>query len=849
MRKVGLIIVNVFFALVLVIASFAYFVSVRSDSLQAGIRSFTSQTQALEQVANRYLIAEQSHCDSWANTINGTSMTMQEAMDFLRVAAVDDSVSAHIIYADTLTGYSTEAKNTDSSDFSVDYSNYNLFTSMEISDSSKNDATLNVTRSYTNPTNGLSSVAFCDKVRLVDNGTYRDAILMHVVPLSNLKEQWVFPTSSEYSQAEIALITNSGEYVIKSESMKNSSLFEFIKSYNSFTSTELEAAEAEMVQAQGEIEIKDSHGTECILSYAPLSVGSNNNTEWIVIGLIPKQALQTVSIDWTFTAILAIALLLLLVFNIAYFARINRRLTASRAEAEAANKAKSEFLSNMSHDIRTPMNAIVGLTAIASRNVDDADVVKDSLRKITLASNHLLTLVNDVLDISKVESGSIALNPIAFSLADLTENLINIVHPIVKEKNLDFAFNTHNMKNEYLFADQLRVNQIFINILSNAVKYTPDGGSVRVDLSEQVLEDAPDTVRITYRVADTGIGMTPEFQETMYSTFKRATDTRVNKVQGTGLGLSIVKQMVDLMNGTITCQSAVNQGTTFTVTLDLPTADALSNITLPSMRTLLVDDDEDALQAGKACLKDIGMQVDTSLSGAEALALADAAKRNRQDYQLAILDWKMPEMDGVELARNLRACLGKGTPIIVVSAYDWSDIEEEALAAGVNGFVPKPLFKSTLTAKLSEVLGCAQDCIQEEPVVESLSGVSVLVAEDNDLNWEIINELLEEYGITATRCENGKLCVEKLESCAEGCYDLVFMDIQMPVMNGYEATQAIRASQRDYVRRIPIFAMTADAFSDDVSRCLKAGMNGHIAKPVDMNQVLKAIRTVKGGAK
>ena len=721
MRNATIYIVNVFLALALAFAASLYVFNQQNEDLGGNIQSFTSQTEALEQVANRYLVSEQAHCDSWANTINGTHMTMDEALSFLKVASLNTTTDAHIVYADTMQGLSTDAKNTNADDYTVDYSKYGLFTSMNLSDPTRDTTTLNVTRSFTSPIDGEASIAFCDRVWLYDGGEQHEAILMHVVPLSYFKAQWVFPTSSDYESAEISLISDTGEYVIKSESMKNSSLFEFLKSYNSYTSEELEKVEAEIVGTSGSLEVKDSHGNACVLTHAPLVVSNAAGAEWVLVGLIQKSELQGAGTDLTFAAIIALGLLLMLAANLFYFTRTNRRLDAARAEAESASKAKSNFLSSMSHDIRTPMNAIIGLTAIASRNVEDPEATRESLRKINLSSNHLLTLVNDILDISKIESGNLSLSPVAFSLSEVAENLVNIVLPAAKDKRIDFALDAAGAEDVCVFADQLRVNQVFINILSNAVKYTEAGGSVRAVLAAKPLGEPEGLVRVVYRVADTGIGMSEEFQKTMYDAFSRATDSRVNKVQGTGLGLAICKQMVDLMGGSIECESALGEGTTFTVTLDLPLADR-GSVTVPDS------------------------------------AAGDA----------------------------------------------------------------------------SDELG--------------LAGTSVLVAEDNDLNWEIISDLLGEFDIRSTRRENGKLCVEELESCPEGAYDLVFMDIQMPVMNGYEAARAIRGSARPYARGIPIFAMTADAFSEDIARCLDAGMNGHIAKPVDMHQVFKAIHIAKGGS-
>ncbi|MBQ6527769.1 MAG: response regulator, partial [Clostridia bacterium] len=533
--------------------------------------------------------------------------------------------------------------------------------------------------------------------------------------------------------------------------------------------------------------------------------------------------------------------LLLLVFNLANMIRLNRKLKEAAASADQANHAKTEFLSTMSHDIRTPMNAIIGLTTIAGKNVEDTETVRESLHKITLASNHLLTLINDILDISKVESGRLNLSPVTFSIVECAENLVNISQPMVKEKNIDFHFRINHFEHEYLYADQLRINQIFINLLSNAIKYTEPGGQVCVDMRQEDGETEK-TARLIYVVADTGMGMTSEFMEKMYQPFSRQTDSRVNTIQGTGLGLAITKQMIDLMHGTIDCQSEVGKGTTFTVTLDLPLADKLvEEMMLPPIRVLLADDDPVTLTTAADTLHSIGAQVETAASGTEAVRMVS----EKAAYQVVILDWKMPDMDGIEAARQIRSKLGDEVPILLISAYDWSDLEDAAREAGISGFISKPLFRSTLYHKLNEILGTEDRNAEPENENADLAGMRILVAEDNDINWEIISMLLQMQGIETERAANGQLAVERMQSASRGEFSLIFMDIQMPVMNGIEATKAIRKLDDPWASQIPIIAMTADAFSENVTECLSAGMNGHIAKPVDMKLVMKEIRKIK----
>lgn len=513
-----------------------------------------------------------------------------------------------------------------------------------------------------------------------------------------------------------------------------------------------------------------------------------------------------------------------------------------REEAERASRAKSDFLTSMSHDIRTPMNAIIGMTTLAARHLDDPEYMRNCLAKVSLASNHLLTLINDVLDISKIETGRMTLNPVVFSLADTATNLTNIIRSQIREKNHDFDIRVHEMVSEYVFADELRINQIFINILSNAVKYTPAGGKIKLDLKEESIPGSPSRMRLIYIVEDTGIGMSPEFQDKMYMAFSREDEKVHNAIQGSGVGLAICKQMVDLMGGTIQCESALGKGTKFTVTLELPVADKLmEDLVLPPIKLLLVDDDETFLKTAAFTLRELGTSPDCVSSGQEAIAAVARKQESGDDYPLIIIDWKMPDMDGIQTTRAIRAMVGEEVSIIIVSAYDTEEIEEAARAAGANGFICKPFFRSTVYRNISQILDILpeKDADAKEPVV--YPGMCLLVVEDNELNWEIMHELLDMHRIRTVRAKNGEECLEILDNARDGEYDMVLMDIQMPKMNGYEATRHIRQNPRDYVRNIPIIAMTADAFADDVIRCLETGMNAHIAKPIKIDEVLAII--------
>ena len=491
------------------------------------------------------------------------------------------------------------------------------------------------------------------------------------------------------------------------------------------------------------------------------------------------------------------------------------------------------------------MNAIIGLTAIAEKNPGDKESVGENLRKISLASNHLLTLINDILDISKIESGKLNLSPLTFSIVETVENLVNLAQPMVKEKNIDFNFRVSRFEKEYLYADQLRLNQIYINILSNAIKYTEPGGRVSVDMHEEESQN-PGCVKLTYVVSDNGIGMSPEFMATMYQPFSRQTDSRVNSIQGTGLGLAITKQMVDLMEGSIDCQSEQGKGTTFTIIMDLPVAERQrEEMMLEPMDMLIVDDDELLLDTAAETLASLGVTADRAGSGLEALRMIKDRHEAGRDYRVAILDWKMPDIDGIETIRRIRAEVGPGTAILLSSAYDWSDIEDMAKEAGANGFIVKPLFRSKLYDKINSILGTEVKSVDPENDYSDLQGMNILIAEDNDINWEIISALLGMFGITTERAENGRICVEKMKQAEKGAYSLIFMDIQMPEMNGLEATGNIRKLADPWASSIPIVAMTADAFSENITECMNAGMNGHIAKPIDIKLVIKEIRRIR----
>lgn len=580
-----------------------------------------------------------------------------------------------------------------------------------------------------------------------------------------------------------------------------------------------------------------------------------NFSEWHLITIMDYDALDNVvdqfSVMWTIMVIVACAFLVvvMLALFVVYFF-LNRQnvraLEKAKEVAINANKAKSEFLSNMSHDIRTPMNAIVGMTAIATAHINDPVQVQNCLKKISLSSKHLLGLINDVLDMSKIESGKMTLNMEKVSLREVMDGVATIVQPQIKIKNQRFDMFIHDIGTENVYCDSVRLNQVLLNLLSNAMKFTPEQGSIEVALWQEASPLGEHYIRNHIKVKDTGIGMSPEFLKKIFDSFTREDTMRVHKTEGTGLGMSITKYIVDAMKGTIDIQSTQGEGTEFHVTVDLEKADtAEEEMTLPQWKMLVVDDDELLCRTTASSLSSIGVNAEWTLDGESAIEKIGKEFEKNTPYDIVLMDWKLPGIDGIEAARQIRKRTGSEVPILLISAYDWSEMEDEARSAGVNGFISKPLFKSTLYYGLrkyaSQNSQAAENATDLKDDKCDLAGTHILLAEDNDLNWEIAESLLDGIGVTCTRAENGKICVDMLRDSAPGTYAAILMDIRMPVMTGYEAARQIR--QLDHPDKdLPIIAMTADAFSDDIKKCLECGMNAHIAKPIDIHVVETALK-------
>ena len=716
-----LILINVILVLGAIAFSVKYSNRVREEQKEAELNTFESTIESMKQISINYLSMELNYAKDWANYIDNHDMTIEQALDYIRQANNQPDRYAHIVDMHTLEAYSTY-QGEDAEELtcyrefydnqSVDDTN-KLFINTMQQMYSMSQQDFCVLGKYRTQDTHLNVISVGTKVRLMtEDGVPADYLLLRVIPVESIRNIWIFPV--EYRSAEVGIITKTGDYVVQSPSMKSRTFAEFIRGYNFADDyTRIDKLIAEISGTDnGMLSYLNSKGEECYWYYS--NFGGTSNLD--ILGYIPVADLNIHETDWTIVSMLCGILGLLTILDGVYFMYINKKLREAVETAEAASLAKTRFLSTMSHDIRTPMNAIIGMTELARQHLDDTMYMTDCLNKVSLAGDHLLTLINDILDISKVESGSMVLVPLIFSLREAMEKVIDIAKPQIAEKHLSFEVE-ECITETMVYADELRMNQIFINILTNAVKYTPEGGHIMLSVHETDI--AEESLSVVYQVSDNGVGMSEEFQANMYKMFERGLDSRINQTQGTGLGLAIVKEMVDLMNGTILCDSAPGKGTTFTVTLPLQRA----------------------------------------------------SKESR-------------------FAENKR--------------YS-PDAEEQ----------------------------------------NTFEDLRVLVAEDNDLNWEIICEMLKSMKVTCDRVSDGKRCVERLQATPEYTYDLIFMDVHMPVMDGKEATQWIRKSNREDMRKMRIVAMTADAFSENVQECLDAGMDGHISKPVDMKKVLAVLRHVE----
>lgn len=672
------------------------------------------------------------------------------------------------------------------------------------------------------------------------------------LPVSYIQETLCLEINSSHVYSFI--IRKDGSFVIKTSDVMLNNYFDRVRRLYKGEDISVEKYIEEITSA---MEKEEPYSSEMIIegSRRQIYCVKLEKSEWYLITFMPygdlNRVISSLGMQWLTAAIVGcLAILIFLVIIIAMYSKMTdsqlRRIEEARSiaeearrEAENSNKAKSQFLSNISHDIRTPMNAIVGMTEIAIANIDNIDRVSDCLHKITISSKQLLGLINNVLDMSKIENGKMTLTVEQVSLRELTDSVISIVQPQIKIKNQRFDVRINNITSEVVYCDCVRLNQVIMNLLSNAVKFTPEGGTICFQLDQSESEKGENYVRVHIMVKDSGIGMTDDFLKVIFESFVRADNERVHRTEGTGLGMTITKYIVDAMDGNIEVESTPNEGSEFNVYFDFERAETKdTEMKLPGWNVLVVDDDRLLCECAVSDLCAMGVNAQWTLDGESAVAMINQQHSINNDYQIVLMDYKLPGIDGIETAKRIHEQLKNDVPILLISAYDWSDIEKEAKNAGIADFISKPLFKSTLFHSLKKyVESDSNDSASQDEIDNLFCGRRVLLAEDNDLNREIAYELLSQSGMELDMAHNGKVCVDKFRSCEIGYYDAILMDIRMPVMTGYEATKEIRSLDRDDAKSIPIIAMTADAFAEDVKKCLECGMNAHVSKPIDVGKI------------
>ncbi len=703
----------------------------------------------------------------------------------------------------------------------------------------------------------LVGTAFPEPIRM--GGTKLCATICGVTK-EQLSERMVL--TSPFSGGYASLMKRDGSFILKNPSLSypGSNIFAILEKNDVVTPEQLQELRAAVAAGESFLVSADSRTNEnaAFQFFAPV-----DGLDWYMINVLPASVVRdSVShLQRSLTGISLIIILCILAASVAVIVTMSqtaRRLREGRAQlqealhaAEAASRAKSEFLSNMSHDIRTPMNAIIGFTNLAIQNSGDKSQVSEYLSKILASSNHLLSLINDVLEMSRIESGRIELDETVCSLPEILHDLNTIIVGQAEAKQQELSMNAVHVVNENVWCDRLRLNQVLLNLLSNAIKYTPAGGKISVTVIQNSVEK-PGCAGYEIRVKDTGIGMSPEFAATVFEAFTREKSTTVSGIQGTGLGMAITKSIVDIMGGTIRVETEKNKGSEFIVNLVLRVEGEAVDRRIPTLtgiRALVVDDDFDTCDSVTGMLNQMGMRAEWTLSGKEALLRTKQARERGDSFGVILLDWKLPDLNGVEAARQICAATGTDTPILLFTAYDWPSIREEALAAGVKGFCNKPLFPSELSAALTKVLGSATETRSEEkedtgPEKQlSFAGIRLLLVDDIEMNREIASTVLQMSDFEVEEACDGAEAVEKVLEAEPGYYDTVLMDIQMPKMNGYEATRAIRAADNPNAG-VPIIAMTANAFDEDKKAALDAGMNGHVAKPIDVPTLLRVLSDV-----
>ncbi|MDE7253813.1 MAG: response regulator [Acetatifactor sp.] len=664
-------------------------------------------------------------------------------------------------------------------------------------------------------------------------------------------------TNLQSNVTEYAIIRTDGSYVLNNHYIKEENYFDRINNLYETCNGKEPAQYAE--EFRSALEAGRDYTSEALIDGELWNVYCTSlpNSEWHFILKLSHNTLnETVNKlqrKWSYVSIgggsLIICALLFVFFEYYRLTKLHMRAleearkTAEQAMllAERSNRVKSEFLSNMSHDIRTPMNGIMGMTSVAISSLDNPPRVRSCLRKIHISSRHLLGLINDMLDMSKIETGRLTLNMEPLCLRDIMQNVETVIQPMVQEKKQQFNIYLHDIYHENVCSDRVRLSQILLNIIGNAVKFTPEGGYISADLYEEASPMGDGYIRSHLHIRDNGIGMSKEFQDKIFDAFAREDNARVDKTDGAGMGLTITKYIVDAMGGDITVESEQGKGSHFHITLDMEkTAREEKKLQLPKRNILVIDDDQTAGELAVSSLESIGLKAETAGDMQQAFRMIEERCNQKESYHLVLMDWDVQGQDWVKTAEELSNRFGKDLPIIIITNGEWDELEIKMEKANIGGFISKPLFRSSLYYGLRQLIE-AEAQQQKEEVEIDLKGRRILIAEDNELNWEIAQAVLSGFGLEVKWAENGQLCVEQFEQSALGWYDAILMDLRMPVMTGFEAAEAIRKLEREDAQTIPIIAVSADVFDDVVQKCLDCGMNAHTAKPLEPQKVLSLL--------
>ena len=746
---------------------------------------------------------------------------------------IEQSTDTYHLYS----GYSTKGGN--GGPHRIEYDDTGLSASLYQA-SSESVGKLCYSRGFTNMTDAQRYFAVFCGIDAIEGGAIQRYYL--VKPQKEATVLDLLQTYTQYESLSTAVCYPDGKYLAKDDSFRADSFYDYLYNYNGLSIDERDSIR-NMVQADGTgyLEYQDLKRQDCIFAYAACGEAEN----WYVIVSVPVANFVSRQLLSLFPLIIIVFLAVLLVFNTWRLLMIVKQLRQSVERERIANASKSSFLSRMSHEIRTPLNAVIGYNTIAKGEMTDARddasrkqaemKVMDCLVKSDIASKHLLTIINDVLDMSAIESGKIKVGSDLFDFKGLINSLTTVFYSQARAKGVDFEVLFDTLTEEWFVGDQMRTNQILTNLLSNAIKFTPEGGTVKLKIQQP--EADTNASHIHFEISDTGIGMAPDHLDRIWSPFEQADSSISRRFGGTGLGLSITKSLVSLMNGTISVESAPGSGTTFFVDLTFKRTEQPNDsgvYDFSAVNALVVDDDISTCNYIRLLFDRCGARCTTVTAGEDAVDMVFAAVNGGEPYSVCLVDWRMPKMDGIETIRRIRAIAGKNLPIIVLTAYDYTELADKAAEIGVNRFISKPLFQSSLFDMLANISGSsAADPAKSDGIVD-FKGARILLAEDNIMNMEIAKKILESASIVVDSAWNGREAVDIFKASAPGTYTAILMDVHMPEMDGHEATRLIRACAHAQARSIPIIAMTADAFAENVAEAHEAGMNDHIAKPIDV---------------